>query len=454
MSASPYTLAQPDPQTDAWALCPLELGGDRLRQLEYQRRAYDLRPYRSEDYSAHRTGAGVQLFEAHSVETNEVLSRTAARTGLVRRVVGTMMALVMGRGEPRPTTGDDSRDDEAEREARQYMRESEWETWALPLLKNALVDGDGWVEPVLWDAASRDITVEVYPASQVIDSYEAGSWQRLRWVMVCGRAADADADFRHWRWMDAKSIVRGTEEGRGMRGAGLVSLHQLGVLPITHMRALWDQRHPYGEWVGGTVEPRQRALDSLEAMREAMFLDVADPKLIISGATMEGDAVVAGHGKILSLPPDAKAEYLEMRSNTGQHINEAIRDEHDAARRDEPALAVSQPGANTSGVAWGFRTLGLSGQVAMIRAHWSRAMARTLGVYRAYRLGQPYDAAWVRSIRFDFDDDLNTETIRALAELHRDGVFSREEVRAVAKGSGLLRPGFPVGGGGDAVQAD
>ena len=183
---------------------------------------------------------------------------------------------------------------------------------------------------------------------------------------------------------------------------------------------------------------------------------LSDPKLVVTGALVDGDAKVAGHGKILSLPMDAKAEYLEMRSNTGQHVNEAIRDEHDAARRDEPALAVSQPGANTSGKAWGYRTLGLSGQVAMLRAHWSRAMARVLGVYRAYRNGEPYDAAWVRRLSFDFDDDLADETIRALAELHRDGVFSAAEVRAVAKGSGLLRPGFPVEREevGDAVQAD
>ena len=456
MSASPYTLAQPDPQRDPWALCPLDVGGGRLAQLQYQRRAYETCiPYTSQDYQAHRLGRGVQLFEAHSVETNEVLSRTARKSSLVARVVDAYTSLVKGNGRPRPTTGDDSRDDAIEREARALMKRSKWHLWALPMLVNALVDGDSWVEPVLWDAASRDITVEVYPAEQVVDSYYEGSWQRLRWVMVCGRTADTvNTEMRYWRWMDSEQIVTGQTAGQE-RGAGRVSQHRLGVEPITHLRALWDQRHQYGIWVGGRVEPHQRGLDSMTAMRDAIFLDVADPKLVLVGATLDGDSTTAGHAKTLSLPMDARAEYLEMKSNTGQHINEAIRDAQEAAKQDDPALAANQAGANTSAKAWAYRTLGLTGKVDMLRANWGDAMARVLGVFRAYERGEPYDRAWVDALDFEFDDDYSTETVRALAELHRDGVFTREEVRAFASAKGILMPGFSVQGeAGDAVQAD
>ena len=434
---------------EEWSDWQAECPQGRREILFARRRAYELGCYQPRDYQAHKKGLHPKLFEAHKDSaTKEILEKTAAVTALVYRTVVSYAGYVLGDGPVTPITSDDAKRDDIEREVRDLMKESGFQTWQLPSLLSVLLSGDVAIEPVRWEEDNdgpEEITVEVYPAEHFLPLYPR-SFVRLAGVHVFSdRSRQRFADRRVIRFAatavdeDGNRVLLGEEE---------VVEHGLGVVPIVHARALWMGDRRFGDWVCSAVEPIQRIIDRTQSQIGAIATRAADPKLVIRGSMGQGDLQAGGHGRILQLPsPDMDAHFLELMQNgILSELNKQLTTQLDIAARIEPALAVSQPGANTSGEAWKWRAMGLPQIVALLRTNIGGAWKEVLGRYRAYKLGEPYDPEWVKAWDWKFADsrDESVEPVRAARELVDAGVLSKEEGRATAQDQGVLRKGFPL----------
>lgn len=429
-----------------WPTCP---DGERGQLVKGRRRAWELGKYTANDYQGHKRGEAPKLFESYTA-ARKVLEQTPAATALVRRSLQAWAGLVLGdEAVPSPVPVDE-KDQALEEEVRAILRDSRFAEWALPSVMTSLIDADGGLRPVRWPEAEdgpEEIAMEVYSALEFEPVYPR-SMHRM------SRAYTFSFDGTHKVEM-TRDVIRSAKVGVDPdTGEAIVSgdvvetPHNLGVVPFVHVRTLWLGDTVWSEWAGTAVEPLQRNVDRNLAQIAAIATRAADPTAVLRGVAGEGDVGIGGNSKVLYLPdPQMDAKFLELaQGGVLRDLREEVNSEIELAARVDPALAILMPGANTSGTAWQFRTLGLPQMVAMLRGNIGGAWRRAIGMYRAMVRGEAFDPAWVESWRWRWPESRmqSSDMVRAATEAHGAGVISRTESRAFMREQGVLLPGFPI----------
>ena len=177
--------------------------------------------------------------------------------------------------------------------------------------------------------------------------------------------------------------------------------HYVGRAPVVHMMwAPWiapEHSLPAAHGLDAAVA----RLDSFAAQMGAVANRYADPKTVVTGATVGAGGDLGAFGRIISAPnPDAKVAYLETAATAVGPLLDVMREIMAHIRETAPEFLFADATATESGTARAYKAAALEMKIGEVRGHWFAALAEITGIAVAMDDNAIYDPE-----RYPFDID-------------------------------------------------